>query len=329
MLRVHHVARSRRFVPLVVLALALSACGPDLGKQNFPRTTVTASSDAVPDGPIDDPKVSAEVQRTVDPCALLAGDTVTDIGTPDEDSLSETGLDACSVTVTDAGGKDLRLRLDLGTSPGINPQAVGAVEGLPLIEQPSEDDDTVCFVYAMTSRDPAMAIGFQVTYSGGDPCGAGTTALRKVVAKMHAGPPEQNRPAGSVVPLDPCALIDPATATEVLGGDTTGNPAGLHDCYWSGGNATGYLRISDRVVPVEGEDGVRIDLGGGITAFQKEANVSGKSCEIAWTHLPTKDGYGEVVKFEYDNFHDDAANDDACGKARRVVDTIVPKLPRV
>ncbi|NYI87128.1 hypothetical protein HNR02_000451 [Amycolatopsis endophytica] len=323
------VARPRRFVPVVLLAMTLSACGgPDLGKQNFPRTTVTQTSGATaPDGPIDDDAVSLDAQRMVDPCAILDGDTVSSIGTPVEDGLSASGLDECSIEVTDAGGKKVRLRLQFGYIVSLM-DAIGAIEGLPVYESKPDDGTPMCFLAAMTDRESSLSIGLQTTYEGGDPCGAGMTALREIVVKMHDGPPKQTRPANSVVPLDPCTLADDAVATEVLGRGTTKKPTGLHDCNWYGGNAQGDLRITETVDPTEGDDGTRVDLGGGLTGYQKEENRSSKSCTIVWKHLPTADGEGEIVKFEYTNYHDDAGGDDACGKARRIVDTILPKLPK-
>lgn len=331
--RVLRVARPRRFVPLVLLALTLSACGgPDLGKQNFPRTTVTGTSGAgVPDGPIDDPAVSLAAQRTVDSCALLRGDTVTGVGMPVPDGPSASGLDSCSIEVTDAGGKRARLSLQLGDFPGISAEAVGTIDGLPVAETNLDDaktpEDEGCVVTALTSRAPELGIGFQVTYDGGDACGAGMTALREVVREMHAGPPQLSRAANSVVPLDPCALADDTVAAEVLGRGVTKEPGGLHECHWSGGNATGYLRISETGEPSEGDDGTRVDLGRGTSGYQKKGTGAGNSCTIVWTHLATGEGEGEIVKFEYDNFHDDATADDSCGKARRIVDTILPNLP--
>ncbi len=330
--RVHHVARPRRFVPVVLLALTVSACaGPDLGKQNFPRTTVTQTSAAT--GPIDDAAVTPDALRTVDPCGMLQGDTVTGVGTPVEDSLHSTGLDGCAVEVTDAGGKEARLSLTMGETLLLSSATqVGTVEGLPVVERDLDDPDTAeeegCVVTAVTSETPGMGISVQVTYQGGDACGTGLTVIREVVARMHGSPPRMTRAANSAVPLDPCTLVDDTVAAEVLGRSTTKRPGGLHECHWSGGNATGYLRISETVEPSDGDDGTRVDLGGGITGYQEKRTTAGNSCTIAWTHLRTGDGEGEVVKFEYDNFHDDAAGDDSCGKARRIVDTILPKLPK-
>ncbi|MDQ0376940.1 DUF3558 domain-containing protein [Amycolatopsis thermophila] len=325
----HFVARPRRFVPVVLIALTVSACaGPDLGKQNFPRTTVTQSSRAsAPDGPIDDPAVTLDAQRTVDPCAILQGGAAADVGRTVGDSLYAGGLDSCSIKVTDAGGKEVRLSLQLGDfATSLNAEEMDPVEGLPVRQY--KIDEESCTVTAVTSRDPDLGISLQVTYTGGDPCGAGMTALRRVVAKMHAGPPRLNRPSNSLVAVDPCALADDAVVTEVLGRGTTKNPSGLHDCGWSGGTADADLRFTETVEPEEGEDGTAVSLAGGVTAYQKKETNAGARCTIAWTHRRTGDGEGEIVKFEYDNYHDDAAADDSCGKARRIVETILPKLPK-
>ncbi|NIH82068.1 DUF3558 domain-containing protein [Amycolatopsis viridis] len=322
------VARPRRFVLLVLLALTVSACGPDLAKQNFPRTTVTESS--VAPAPVDDPAVRLDALRTVDPCQILQGDTVTGVGAPVAESLYPRGLDGCGIHVTDAGGKEARLSLTMGELIDSTSQQAGAVDGLPVVENDLDDPDTPenegCIVSVLTDSVAGLGIAVQVTYVGGDACGAGLTVLREVVRKVHAGPPQQRRPANSAVSLDPCALADTAVVTEVLG-RATAKPVGLHDCNWTGGTADGWLRISQTVKPSEDENGSRITLAGGITAYQKKETRSGSRCTIAWTHLETGDE-GEVVKFEYDNYHDDAAGDDSCGKARRIVDTILPKLPR-
>ena len=54
--------------------LVLTACGPDLGKQNFPRTTVTASAQSS-GGEITDPAVALTALRTIDPCGLAMFET--------------------------------------------------------------------------------------------------------------------------------------------------------------------------------------------------------------------------------------------------------------
>nr|WP_167108687.1 DUF3558 domain-containing protein [Amycolatopsis granulosa] len=318
---------------MVLLALTVSACGPDLARQNFPRTTVTEIS--VAPGPVDDPAVRLDALRTVDPCGILRGDTVTGVGTPVPDSMYTDSFDGCSIKVTDAGGKEARLALTMGDLVDTASPQVGTVDGLPVVENDLDDKDTPknegCVVSALTDPANRLGIAVQVSYEGGDACGAGMTVLREVLREVHAGPPQQRRPANSAVSLDPCALADDAVLTEVLG-RATAKPSSLHDCHWTGGTAYGWLGISQTYEPSEGWNGSRITLAGGITAYQKKETKSGNTCTITWTHLQIGDlegaDEGEVVKFQYENYHDDAAGDDSCGKARRIVDTILPKLPR-
>ncbi|WP_431878125.1 DUF3558 domain-containing protein [Amycolatopsis sacchari] len=318
-------ARPRLFVPVLLGVLLTTACGgPDLSKQNFPRTTVTAS--AAPDSPIADPAVSLAALRTVDPCALLDSSTLADVGTPRGDGPDSSSLGECTVELTDVGGKNVRLDLkldDITINPGA---ATGTVEGLPLLVR--GPDGKSCSVTAVTSRSPGYGVNLDVSYQGGDPCGAGQLALRNVVRRLHSSPAKLSKPAGSLIDVDFCTILDEATITNVLGRGSDPTPYGMHGCSWNGGVATGYLDYDEKRVPAVGEGETQVDLGGGLTGVQELRSGSGRTCSIDWLHRPTADGEGEVVSFEYNNFHDDAANDDACGKALTVVKALLPKLPR-
>jgi hypothetical protein len=112
-----------------------------------------------------------------------------------------------------------------------------------------------------------------------------------------------------------------------LGRGSAPQPYGMHGCSWSGGAATGYLDYDLRRTPAADEDERPVDLGNGVTGFQRLDTTAGKQCEIDWQHRPAGEGEGEVVSFKYNNYHDDAGNDDACGKAQTVVKALLPKLP--
>jgi hypothetical protein len=321
---VRSAARSARprLVPLLLLAALLTtACGPDLSKQNFPRTTVTAS--AAPDGPITDDAVSFANLRTVDPCALLDATTLADLGTTKADSPDSSSLGQCSVDLSDVGGKELSLHLQLDEITVNTGTTAGTVGGLPLIVDGPDGKD--CTATALTSRTPGFGISLYVSYDGGDPCGAGQTALQNVVRRLHDNPARLPQSPGSLVALDFCTLADPATITDVLGRGSDATPYGMHGCSWSGGTATGYLDYDIRTMPGEGTP---VDLGNGVTGSQQLETAAGRQCTVTWLHRPTSDGAGEVVSFQYDNYHDDAGADDACGKAATFAKALVPKLPR-
>jgi hypothetical protein len=69
---------------------AVTACGPDLGKANFQRTTVSArpgSDGQVSTGPITDPAVSLAALRVVDPCPLVYKTGLVDLAAPGKHHL--------------------------------------------------------------------------------------------------------------------------------------------------------------------------------------------------------------------------------------------------
>lgn len=308
----------------MLLAVLLStACGPDLGKQNFPRTTVTAS--VAPNGPITDEAVSLVSLRTVDACALLDKSTLGSLGTVQSDSLDSSSLGECSVDLTDTGGKELSLDLQLDEIAINTGDATGTVEGLPLLIDGPDDDS--CTVTAVTSRNPSYGVSVHVTYTGGDPCGAGQTGLQNIVQRLHNNPARLPQPAGSLIAVDFCTLVDQDTVTNALGRGSDESPYGMHGCSWSGGTATGYLDYSIKDAPDARGGGTPVDLGNGVTGYQVLETNTGRRCFIDWLHLPTGDGEGEVVSFQYSNYHDDAGNDDACGKSATLVRAVMPRLP--
>jgi hypothetical protein len=312
-------------VALLLAVLPTTACGPDLGRQNFPRTTVTAS--AAPDGPITDDAVAFASLRTVDPCALLDNSTLADLGTLKAGSQDSSSLGQCSADLTDTGGKDLALHLQLDEITINTGDTSGTVEGLPLIVD--GPDGKSCTVTAVTSRSPSFGVSLYVTYDGGDPCGAGQTGLQNIMRRLHDNPARLAQPAGSLIAVDFCALVDEATVTTVLGRGSDASPYGMHGCSWSGGTATGYLDYNVKLVPAADGGETAVDLGNGVTGYQALDTSAGRQCTVEWLHRATADGEGEVVSFQYDNYHDDAGNDDACGKAATLAKAVLVKLPHV
>ena len=91
-------ARRRRlpklFLLVTALALPLTACGQDLGKSNFARTTVPAgaSTGQTTDGPITDAAVAANVLRTIKPCQFLTKDALGSLGLASGNTRGQAGI---------------------------------------------------------------------------------------------------------------------------------------------------------------------------------------------------------------------------------------------
>lgn len=305
---------------MIGLAVLLTAaCGPDLARQNFPRTTVSAA--AAPT--VNDDAVSVANLRTVDACGLLDSTALGGLGTIDPDTVHSYRLGQCEVDLTDAVGKKLQVAVDLADLV-VNSDATGTIDGLPMSVDDRHDD---CAVDALTSKADGLGIQLTASYPGGDACGAAQAALHGALRRLHTDPPRLAQPAGSLVAVDFCTVVDDATITGALGRGSQPSGYGLHGCTWSGGVATGYLELDEKARPTA-EDGQLVDLGGGVTGYQKLETTSGKRCSIEWLHRPGGDREGEVVTFEYNNYHDDAGGDDACGKAQTVTKAALAKLPR-
>ncbi|WP_162830164.1 DUF3558 domain-containing protein [Amycolatopsis palatopharyngis] len=324
-------ARLRRPPVIVlglVLAFALQACaGQDLGKANFQRSTVPAapgsgSQGEVPTGPIADPAVAAEELRLIDPCPLVGAEALAELGVPGEPNSS--GWDRCANQVRDAGGKKISISLQLGDLLGLA-KPTGSIEGLPLVESSFEESD--CFVSAFTSREPDLGITAQVSYEGGDPCRAGRTVLQQAIKTLRADPVKLDAPEESLIRVDPCAGIDDAAVSEILTGEVSKAATGLHDCAWnsSGPDLTLGFRLG---YPPSAEEGAEeVDLGDGLTGYQRMSVQDSAQCMVVWLYRPIDETQGEVVSLDYTNYNTDAASDDPCGKAGTLARKVVAALP--
>ncbi|NIJ10904.1 hypothetical protein FHU38_001248 [Saccharomonospora amisosensis] len=322
------LSRVPALAALLAAALAglLGGCaGEDLSRSNFERTTVPAEPGSgegdVPTGPITDPAVSASALRMVNPCALLSAEPVADFERVVEPTELEWG--ACRTEVRDAGGKTLVLSLQLGESLVVAEQATAAVEGLPLVE--NRTDDETCFVTAVTSRGPSMGVGLQVQYAGGEPCGQGIAVLGAVVRSLRADPPTYSAEPGSLLPVEPCESVPTATVTDVLGEEATRQAAGLHACQFQSGSSTVHVRFRTGYPP-DPADGTKIDIGG-VTAVREPGATDTAECDVSWRHRAVAEGSDEIVSVSYYGYGEDTTKDDACVAATEFAKSVVAALP--
>jgi hypothetical protein len=316
------------FLLVTALALPLTACGQDLGKSNFARTTVPAAagSGQVADGPITDAAVATDVLRTIQPCQFLtkAALGARGLGTVENDpSPSSIAFDTCSNKVKDPGGKEIRFELEIGST--VVPRAdktAGVVGGLPL--RVNKTGDTDCTVAAMTALNPDVALAVSVTYAG-DPCRPGQAFADSVVQKLHNSPEKYSTPAGTVLTADPCAMADTAAVTAVV---TAAKPAasGLHSCVWRDRGPSVTVGFRPGLPPLVGDGYSKVDLGNGVTGFQKQATGGSARCKVEWQHRPWQGDDVELAQVDYQGYDDN--DSDPCGKAVAVAKNVVTKLPR-
>ncbi|RZQ59359.1 hypothetical protein [Amycolatopsis suaedae] len=320
-------ARTTRFrlvVPAAALLLAAGCGGPDLAKSNYQRTTVPPPSQAAPDAPISDPAVASAALREAKPCGLLAPDVIGELGSggaPEAD-----GWDKCVVSLTDAGGKQLRFTLKVGESVASTVGKDGkVVAGLPAEE--AKNSDTVCMVQVLTSRDPAQGITALVSYPGGDMCGAARNGLEKVIAKLRGGPEKWDLPKESIGTVDPCATLDGAVVKNVLGMEPKRGSSGVHECFWSGRGPTLSVLFRQTDAPTAGSKKQEVVIEGDVKGFQEAPQREQSECSLSWKQGGADDQSAEVVTIRYNNLTEkDVAKDDPCGKVMMVAKGVLAKL---
>lgn len=322
------VRRSVLAGAVVVLGLTAGCAGG----ASDDRTAGAAESSS--DKPaINDPAVEQAALRTIDPCALLSEENLAEIGTIVPDSLREVEWANCAVEVKGSGGV-VELNLHLGDDVVIVDDPAEKVDGLPLIVDKS--DEQTCYVTAVTSFEPELGITFRVDYAGGDACAVGRGALEKVVATLHADPPQYESPAGSIVSVDPCEAAGQQVLGELLGGTAERDVMDLHTCYLSPENGS-YPRIAVTLtdsVPADAESGEALQLPGGVTAIQEQESSDGEvSCETSWRHIKTpredeSEEFGEIVSITYsaeEGGDVDAAA--ACQQSGTIAKAVATNLP--
>ncbi|MFJ1760939.1 DUF3558 domain-containing protein [Amycolatopsis sp. NPDC088138] len=320
------------FLLVTALTLTLTACGQDLGRSNFARTTVPAAAGTgqVSDGPITDAAVAANVLRTVKPCQFLTKDALgaLGLGTVEEDPTpSSIAYDRCANKVKDPGGKEIRLDFEIGNT--LLPRAdktTGQVGGLPLRVDKTDDSD--CTVAAMTALNPDTALTLTVAYPG-DPCRPGQTVLDAVVQKLHNSPEKYSTPPGTLLTADPCTMAESSVVASAAPSPKQA-PTGLHSCDWASNaaNPTVSVEFLPGLPPLVGDGFSKVDLGGGITGFQKKGTSSSAECEVEWQHRPWQGDDVELAQVRYRNYNTKPDTDDACGKAVTVAKNVVTKLPK-
>ena len=318
------------FLLVTAFTLPLTACGQDLGKSNFARTTVPAApgTGQAADGPITDAAVAADVLRAVQPCQFLTKGALgaLGLGTVDDDpSPSTIAFDTCSNKAKDPGGKEMRLELEIGSATLV-PRAdktTGQVGGLPL--RVNKTGETDCTVAAMTALNPDLALSVSVTYPG-DPCRPGQTLVEAVVQKVHNSPEKYSTPAGTLLTADPCATADTAVVAAAV---PSAKPtlSGLHSCWWKSDSASTEVTVGflPGLPPLAGDGYSKVDLGNGVTAFQKPETGSSSRCQVQWQHRPWQGDDVELARVDYRGYSTDT---DPCAKAVAVAKNVVTKLPK-
>jgi hypothetical protein len=338
---VHVVPRFRATAVVAAAALLMAGCatGPGLAKTNSPRRTVQAGADtnttdpstkpsAQPGKPVD-PAFAAERLRLVNPCALIEKDLLQTVGTPSR--YTSSSYTRCSNYMKDKGGKTLNFTLDIGyslTSTEVK-NATKQIASLKSGEQKLSSSS--CFIWAVTQENPPQALRIQVGTGseGAEACEPGRKVLEGAVRKLKGNPQKYSPPKGSPVEVDPCAIVDKATLSPVLGASPRALPFGLHQCSWSGQSAQMQIEFKTARIPKDGKfdsKSVETDLGGGLKGYQALKDGPFPTCELVVVRTKDQSDAGEIVEFIVAASKEKEM--DRCQAAQAFAKAVLPALPQ-
>ena len=337
----HVVPRFRATAVVAAAALLMAGCatGPGLAKTNSPRRTVQAGADANTTDPSTkpsaqagkpvDPAFAAERLRLINPCALIDKDVLQTVGTPSR--YTSSSYTRCSNYMKDKGGKTLNFTLDIGyslTSSEVK-KATKQIASLKSGEQSLSG--TSCFIWVLTQENPAQAVRIQVGTSsdGSEACEPGRKVLEGAVRKLKGNPQKYSPPKGSPVEVDPCAIVDKATLSPVLGASPRALPFGLHQCSWSGQSAQMQIEFKTARIPKDGKfdtKSVETDLGGGLKGYQAFKDGPFPTCELVVVRTKDQSDAGEIVEFIVAASKEKEM--DRCQAAQAFAKAVLPALPQ-
>ncbi|MFD5248246.1 serine/threonine-protein kinase [Amycolatopsis sp. NPDC058340] len=305
----------------VVAAVSLS--GED------PPVAVAPTSPPQPDEPIATPvnqdPLGPDNLRRVDLCKVLEGRDVPGFG-----KLSrkiDVQFDSC--TYSSPAGKWLELAVGGDLIEG---ESGGELEGLPLRIKGSDDS---CAVAVPVSGLPNTKLTADVnSMSTKDAaCSVVKAALADAVKRIRDGGQERELTAGTLAPLDPCALLGPATTDRLIGPVVETIREHLHECRY---DTAGSVRLSfvRSYPPVQSKDSyytgtATLDIGGTkVYLAKRDDGAARSSCSLTWQHRSVSDRDGENVELTVGTSGAETNADQACEKAKRFAEALMPKLPK-
>ncbi|ANN18367.1 protein kinase [Amycolatopsis orientalis] len=327
--------RSRRglYAGIAAAAVVLLAGGTitavSLSKDDPPPAVAAPSASPPPDEPIATPvnpdPLGPDNLRKVDLCKVLEGRDVPGFGKLS--TKNGTQFDWCTYSSSAGKWLDLRIAGDL-----FQAEAGGELEGLPLAVKGAGGSCEVAVpVTGLLHTTLTAHVGSLSTKD--EACSVVKAALADAVKRIRAGGHDRALPAGTLAPLDPCALVGPATVDRLIGPVVETIREHLHECRY---DATGSVRLSfgRGAPPTEATYSsyaatATLDLGGTKVYLARSDDGPARStCSLIWLHLPVSDQVGENVELTVGTSGAEKNAELACEKAKNFAGALLPRLPR-
>lgn len=304
--------RKRRWVPAAAVAgVAVVAAG------TIVAIGLSGSDDPPAAAPLNQNPLDLTVLRRTDPCKVLPGMSLPPYGKfqPD-DRLAD--VSKCSYRAE--SGPTLKLKL------GYAVYRDGAAPAAPINGQP-------VLINHLSGCEATIAIpgseGFGVSVeneeSTPDGCEEARTALGQALDRIRAGGVDHDLPKGSVLPLDPCAVPDPAAVTKLLGAPVTGKlQTTMRSCEFTQPDSVSV----DFGRGAPDTEGTPIDLGGTPATMKSSPDPKSVFCSISWSPLRVSDEKADTVRVFFSDLDEKGDANAACAKTREFAISLAAKLPK-
>ncbi|MEU3275564.1 serine/threonine-protein kinase, partial [Saccharomonospora sp. NPDC006951] len=307
--------------------LALPAPAPPPAKRRWPKIAAVVAAVAVGAagtilavnlaGGADEPEVPERTEpmpvaealhpdrlRNTDPCKVFPG-------TPDGPKAQDSDyLDRCSYRTPSGGRFTLKLGDEVTTA--------GATVSDRKIENLGVLLTNFTGGCEATIQLPELPnFGVTVENSASTSCMVVQDWLAEAVTALRMGAADWEAPESSAIRSDPCAVVTPEAAREVLARPATTELTGLRECSWNAGG-TVVLSIEQGRGPQAGSEYASIDVGG------KEASVREltSSCVVNWAQRPIDEERTENVSVRA------MTGDGSCDVALEFAEAALDGLPR-
>ncbi|MEU3626517.1 serine/threonine protein kinase [Amycolatopsis coloradensis] len=284
-----------------IVALSLSIA--EHAKPQDPGVTSLAAAEAL----------SPDRLRLADPCKVLAGRFVPEFGTlkPETDPVyparcKYTGLDDVSFEV----------QLGEGVTTSSLERTDRTAEGLPLLRSTISGG---CDSVVQLPADRRLGVIISHPSRDGDPCKAADDLLTAALTRLRTHEVDRAGDPASLLPLDPCAVADPAVLGENMP-NTQPLSRTLRICEWQGGGDMLTVELQRGAYAPEGSP---VDLGNGVTGDIREFGDS--NCVVTWQHRPLTDREAEHVAVRLLARQESGS---PCDRAKAIAGSVASRLPK-
>ncbi|GAA1985212.1 serine/threonine-protein kinase [Amycolatopsis minnesotensis] len=306
--------RKRRWVPVAAAigGVAVLAAG------TIVAIGLSDLDDRPAAAPLNQNPLDLTVLRRTDPCKVLPGMSIAPYGEfQPEERLAY--VNRCSYRAE--SGPTLKLKLgDRVYRDGAAPSA--PINGQPvLINHLSGCEATIA-----VPGNEGFGVSVENEESTPEGCDEARTALGQALERIRAGGVDHVLPRGSVLPLDPCAVPDPAAVTKLLGAPVTGKlQTTVHVCEFTQPDS---VTVDFGRGALDTDGTTPVDLGGVPAVMKSSPDPKSVFCTISWSPLRVSDEKADTVRVFYSDLDEKGDPDEACAKTREFATSVAAKLPK-